>query len=150
VLAAAGALSVLTAAVLVGFQVVARPDLSALAATLPVAAFPNLVLAGVCFSILNAVMEELVYRVVFWDTVSREWNTTVALLATSVLFGLGHVHGYPPGPLGGVFAGLYGLALGLLRWWAGGLVLAVLCHISADTTIFCIMVSSGAFRTAGS
>ena len=60
----------------------------------------------------------------------------VTLGVTAALFGLGHLHGYPPGPLGAVLAGLYGVALGLLRWWAGGLGLAVACHVSADATIF--------------
>jgi hypothetical protein len=41
-------------------------------------------------------------------------------------------------------AGLYGLALGLLRWRAGGLGLAVACHISADATIFYLLVSDSA------
>jgi hypothetical protein len=45
-------------------------------------------------------------------------------------------------------AGLYGLALGMLRWWAGGLALAVGCHVCADATIFGLVFSSGALRQA--
>jgi hypothetical protein len=44
-----------------------------------------------------------------------------------------------------VLAGAYGVALGLLRWWSGGLGLTIGCHVCADATIFGIMVSAGAF-----
>jgi membrane protease YdiL (CAAX protease family) len=149
-LACAVALSGATAAVLVGFHLLARPQVTALAANLPIAAFANLALAGVCFSFLNAVLEELVFRGVLWEAVVKEWNATVALAVTAALFGLSHFHGYPPGLLGIVLASLYGVALGLLRWWAGGLGLAVACHISADATIFSLLLFSGAFERAGS
>jgi membrane protease YdiL (CAAX protease family) len=99
------------------------------------------VLAGVCFSLGNAALEEVVFRGVLWDTLAREWNPGVALGVTSALFGLSHWQGYPPGPLGVCLAGLFGLALGGLRWWAGGLGLAVACHACADATIFGLLVS---------
>ena len=63
-------------------------------------------------------------------------TSAVALAVTTVCFGCGHLYGYPPGPLGAVLAGAYGLALGVLRWWCGGLALAVGCHMCADATIF--------------
>lgn len=141
----AAALVAATTAALVGFHVLARPDVTALAAKLPVSAFGSLVLAGACFSVVNAILEELVFRGVLWEAVAREWNAAVALGATAVLFGLGHWQGYPSGPLGATMAGVYGVALGLLRWWAGGLGLAVACHVCADATIFSLLVSSGAF-----
>jgi hypothetical protein len=135
-LAAAVALSVATSIVLVAYQALARPDVADLAAGLPVAAFRNLLFAGVCFSAANAALEELIFRGVLWEVAAAEWNVAVALGATAALFGLGHLHGYPPGPLGVVLAGLFGLALGLLRWWTGGLGLAIAVHVCADATIF--------------
>src|ERR1700733_6478234 len=51
---------------------------------------------------------------------------------------LGHLHGYPPGPLGAVLAGIFGMALGLLRLWTGGVGLTILVHICAGGTIFTI------------
>lgn len=144
-LASAAGLSLATASVLVGFHAVFRPDVTELAAGLPVAAFGNLLLAGICFSVINAALEELVFRGVLWHVIAEEWNGGVALAVTSLLFGWGHLHGYPPGPIGAVLAGLYGLTLGILRWWAGGLGLAVACHFCADATIFGIMLRSGAF-----
>jgi len=44
-----------------------------------------------------------------------------------------------------VLAGLFGFALGMLRWWTGGLGLAIAVHICADATIFSLLASAGAF-----
>ena len=66
-----------------------------------------------------------------------------AIVITSAFFGFAHLHGYPPGPLGAVLAGLFGLGLALLRWWTGGLALCACCHVCADVTIFWIIASEG-------
>ena len=117
------------------------PDISAQAARLSDAALNNLVLAGVCFCLANATLEEVIFRGIVWDIVAREQSNGVALVVTAALFGLGHLHGYPPGPVGAVLAGLYGLGLGLLRWWSGGLGLVIACHIGADATIFGLLAA---------
>ena len=145
-LAVALVLAITTVVALLGFPALARPEVAGLAAGLPVAAFGSLLVAGVCFSTTNAVLEELIFRGVLWEATAAEWNRGVALGATTILFGLGHVHGYPPGPLGAVLAGVFGMALGLLRLWTGGLGLAILVHICADATIFTILFRSGAFE----
>jgi membrane protease YdiL (CAAX protease family) len=134
--------------VLVGYQALFRPELSELARGLPVAAFGNLVLAWICFSIANAVLEEIVFRGVLFDAVEAEWGAVLAVVVTAVAFGVGHLHGYPPGSLGAVLAGVYGGALGVLRWWSGGLWLPIASHVCADATIFGILVATGAFATA--
>jgi membrane protease YdiL (CAAX protease family) len=84
---------------------------------------------------------------VLYEAFLADWGPAVAILGTAVCFGLGHMRGYPPGPLGAVLAGGYGLALGLLRWRSGGLALSIGCHICADATIFAILASAGAFRS---
>jgi membrane protease YdiL (CAAX protease family) len=145
-LTAAVLLSAATSVVLVAFQTLACPQVADLAAGLPVTAFGNLLLAGVCFSAANAALEELIFRGVLWEVAAAEWNVGVALGATTILFGLGHLHGYPPGPLGALLAGIFGLALGLLRWWTGGLGLAIAVHVCADATIFGLLSGSDAFR----
>src|SRR5262249_18606499 len=134
-LAFAAALTVATSGVLVAFQELARPDVSGLAVRLPVSGLGSLLLVGLCFSVLNALLEELIFRGVFWEVLAAEWNARVALGITAGLFGLFHLHGYPPGVPGALLAALFGLALGLLRWWSAGLGLAVACHICADATI---------------
>jgi membrane protease YdiL (CAAX protease family) len=148
-LAYAAILGLTTSAFLVGFHASFRPEVSELATRLPVAAFGSILLAGTCFSVVNAVLEEVVFRGVLWEALADEWNSSVALAATAAVFGFCHLHGYPPGPLGAVLAGAYGLALGILRWWTGGLALAVGCHVCADATIFGLLLWSGAFTQAG-
>jgi membrane protease YdiL (CAAX protease family) len=65
-LAYAVLLSSATTAVLLAFHAWVGPDVSELAGRLPVAAFGNLVVAGICFSILNAALEEIVFRGILW------------------------------------------------------------------------------------
>ena len=78
-----------------------------------------------------------------FDAVQSEWGGGVAIFATAFLFGYGHMRGYPPGPLGAMLAGIYGLCLGWLRVFAGGIGLGVIAHIAADATIFTIVARSG-------
>ncbi len=138
------ALSATASGVLLACHATLHPDVSSLAAHLPPLVFRHTLLAGVCFSVVNAVLEELLCRWVLYDAVAAEWGATVAVLATSVFFGLGHYNGYPPGWMGAALAGAYGVGLGLLRRWSGGLALPMACHVCADATIFGILVSSGA------
>jgi membrane protease YdiL (CAAX protease family) len=145
-MAAAVALAVLTSGVLLTYQVLAQPDLAALAARLPVGSIASpggLVLAGLLFSFINATLEELIFRGVLYEAVAAERGVAVAVGVTALLFGLGHLQGYPPGASGAFLAGLYGVALGLLRWWSGGLGLCIACHVCADATIFGILAATG-------
>jgi membrane protease YdiL (CAAX protease family) len=139
-LACAAVLSITVAGFLVGYHKIVDPNVRDLADRLPVAMFGNVIGAGVFFSVVNAVLEELMFRGILWEIVAGEWNAPLALGVTAVLFGVGHYHGYPPGPLGAILAGMYGVALGLLRWTTGGLGLTVACHISADATIYSLLV----------
>jgi membrane protease YdiL (CAAX protease family) len=138
-LASAAGVALATSCVLVGFQTAIHPDVKSLAAKLPANWFGNLLLAGICFSVVNAVMEEIIFRGLLWELVSEEWNKGTALGVTAVLFGLCHLQGYPPGPIGALMAAMYGVALGALRWWTGGLGLPIACHVCADATIFYIL-----------
>jgi membrane protease YdiL (CAAX protease family) len=144
-LACAVVLALATSVVLVAFHLSTRRDVSDLAGRLPGTAFGNIVLAGILFSLVNAALEEIVFRGLVWFMIADEWNDRVALLLTAILFGVLHLHGYPPGPSGAVLAGLYGLALGLLRWWTGGLGLAFACHICADATIYALVMRPNVF-----
>jgi uncharacterized protein len=139
---ALGIIGLSTAALLL-FDAVVRPDVSALAARMPLGMFGNVLLAGACFAVVNALLEEIFFRGVLLDALDSQLGLTAALLVQAVAFGLGHINGYPPGPLGAVLAGVYGLLLGLLRWQARGIGLAIIAHIVADATIFGILVNAG-------
>jgi uncharacterized protein len=130
-----------SASVLLWFDDIYLPKVDDLAAGIPLTLLGSAGLASVVFAVVNAVCEELAFRWLAWEAVAEEWNRLAALLATAVLFGIAHLHGYPPGPLGAALATLYGLTLGILRWWTGGLGLAIACHVVADFTIFVILSS---------
>ncbi len=132
-----------SSAALVGHYFLFRPDVGTILTRLPSGTGSSLlVTAG--FVLLNATLEEFVFRGVLYDSLAAEWGWPVALFVTSAVFGYLHLGGYPPGPVGAVLAGLYGLILGLLRQHTGGLLLPVLAHGCADATIVGIVLHAGA------
>ncbi len=143
-----GATAILIAgscSVLVVFHVRTRPDVSGYRDALPISALGGVLSAGVLFSVFNALFEELIFRGILFDAAEALGGTVTAIAATAVVFGYCHLRGYPPGPLGAVLAGIYGLCLGWLRVFSGGLGLPVIAHIAADATIFTIIATAGAF-----
>jgi membrane protease YdiL (CAAX protease family) len=141
--AATAAIVALSCSALVLYQALFQPDVTPLGALMPVELLGGIFLAGISFPLLNATLEELVFRGVLFDAVESEWGWPMAVGVTALLFGIGHLGGYPPGPSGAVLAGIYGGVLGLLRVWVGGLALPVVAHVAADATIFGILVHAG-------
>jgi membrane protease YdiL (CAAX protease family) len=129
--------------VLVMFHRTAHPDVSAYRDILPVSKMGGLLVAGVMFSIFNAILEEIIFRGILFDAAESQWGQRAAVGVTAFLFGYAHMHGYPPGPLGAVLAGIYGLCLGWLRIFTRGLGWPVLAHVTADATIFTLLAQSG-------
>jgi membrane protease YdiL (CAAX protease family) len=134
---------------LVLYQAIMAADVSALASRLPLAGMGNVVVAAACFAVVNAVLEELIFRGVLYDAVASQWGWPAAVGATAVAFGAGHINGYPPGWSGSVLAAVYGVMVGLLRWYSRGLALPVVAHVCADATICGILVWAGAVSCAG-
>jgi membrane protease YdiL (CAAX protease family) len=132
----------LTGLVLVAFNVFAKPDVRSYRAALPFDALGGVLMAGAIFVIVNATLEELVFRGIFFDALESQWGTRITLVVTAVLFGLGHLRGYPPGLLGAGLAAVFGLAMGVLRAWGGGLALPMVAHMGADATIYGILMAS--------
>lgn len=128
---------------LVLYHVSAHPDVRSFREAIPFGAMGGVFMAGVVFTVANATLEEIIFRGILFDALQAEWGAGVTLVATAVLFGLGHLHGYPPGPWGACLAALFGFAMGVLRLWTGGLALPIVAHIGADATIYCILVHSG-------
>lgn len=130
-------------AALVAFHLLRHPDISAYGSFLPVSSLGGILAVGVLFSVFNALFEEVIFRGVLFDAVESQWGVWVAVVVTAFLFGYGHMRGYPPGALGAVLAGIYGLCLGWLRVFSGGIGLGVIAHIAADATIFIIIARWG-------
>ena len=51
----------------------------------------------------------------------------------------------PPGRVGAGLAFLYGIALGALRMFTGGLALPILAHVAADAAIYMLIARTGVF-----
>lgn len=101
-----------------------------------------LVVAGAGFSLLNAAVEEAIFRGVLQTAIERVSGPVVAIAAQAAAFGLLHVLGIPSGVIGAVMAGTWGLLLGLLRWRTRGLLAPYVAHVAADATIFLMLLPS--------
>lgn len=130
-----------SAALVVWFRLL-RPDVSDLRRMIPAMPIWVLPFAGVGFAIVNAVLEEYIWRGILWDLLSRavRWSPLVVLLQAGS-FGLFHIHGFPRGWIGVGMASLYGVFLGLIRHRARGLGPPIIAHVFADLTIFVILLS---------
>ena len=133
-----------SAALVIWFRLL-RPDVSDLRRMIPVMPIWALPLAGLGFAIVNAVLEEYIWRGILWDLLSRaiRWSPLVILLQAGS-FGLFHIHGFPRGWIGVGMASLYGVLLGLIRHRARGLGPPIIAHVFADLTIFVILLSMSA------
>lgn len=126
---------------LVVWVIFARPDLSDLKRMVPFDSLPMLVLAGLLFSVFNAVWEETILKGILWDGAERFLGgATAIILFQAALFGLMHLNGFPRGAVGACLAGAYAVAIGALRKMTGGLAAPIAVHFFADATIFGILV----------
>ncbi len=129
--------------VLIVYQVLVQPNVTELTTYLPATVFGSVAVAGVYFSVVNALLEETMFRGLLYDALESQWGWHAAIFGSAAIFGAGHVVGYPQGLLGAVLAGIYGLMLGWLRHQTGGLAAPVVAHVSADATIFWILAHNG-------
>ncbi|MDE0370076.1 MAG: CPBP family intramembrane metalloprotease [bacterium] len=98
---------------------------------------------GVLAAVVNAVVEEAVYRGIIQDSLERVLRPGVtALVMQAAVFAALH---FPTGILqghGGVaLAFLYGLVLGLLRRRSGGLAVPVIAHAVTDLAILGVVLA---------
>jgi membrane protease YdiL (CAAX protease family) len=143
--AAAFVLALLSCGVLVAFDYFLKPDLSHYAGRLPIAAMGGVIAGGFFFALVNAACEEIFFRGILFDAIEPEWGNTAAVLLSAAVFGYGHMDGYPPGIIGAILAVVYGLALGVLRAFTGGIGLCFCAHVAADATIYTLLARSGAW-----
>lgn len=99
-----------------------------------------LVAAG--FSLLNAAVEEVIFRGVLQTALERVTGPIVAIVVQAVAFGVLHIVGAPTGVIGAVMAGEWGILLGLMRWRTHGLLAPYVAHVAADATIFVMLLPS--------
>lgn len=135
-LAAAGGLAATTCATLWIYHRL-TPDAFAFGAAL-LSDIPHwsLALAGLGFVLVNAAVEEILFRGVILAHLTQVIGTWPALALQAAGFGLLNLHGYPYGPAGVALTAAYGLLLGVLRVRSGGLLAGWITHILADGVIF--------------
>ncbi len=118
------------------------PDLTDLQQQIPLVPAWALPLAGLLFAVVNAAMEEAVWRWILGDlldrAIGRAW---IVVLPQAGSFGLFHVHEFPRGWIGVGMTTVYGLFLGIIRHRTGGLGPPIAAHMFADLTILVIPLS---------
>lgn len=93
---------------------------------------------------VNAVSEELLYRHALIGTTRSVTGPCVALLLSSVIFGLGHVTGNPGGVTGVLFTFVFGLVTGLAMLQNRGTAWNTTIHFFADLAAITGIVILGA------
>jgi uncharacterized protein len=146
VLGLTAAIALISASALLLYDRIFQPDLGPLPRQLPLWLPVPVAVAGALFSVVNALLEEVIFRGILLDALVPQVGATWAVIVQAVAFGVGHAHGYPPGYVGMILAGVYGLMLGALRRSAGGLAAPWAAHVVADATIFWIVVTAGGVR----
>jgi membrane protease YdiL (CAAX protease family) len=135
------AVSLLSGIVLVGWVTLTNADIEhylAIMPKMPIWCYP---LAGFGFAVLNAAMEEAVFRGVVMDALDATFgdgHTSVGIQA--ILFGAYHYQaGFPNKASGFVLTLIYGILPGILRRLSGGMPAPLAAHIAADLTIFAVL-----------
>ena len=135
-------LSGATTVVLLGYQALRQPDVSHLAQGLPELLFRSVLAGGLIFSLVNALLEELMCRWVLYDAVAAEWGVIAAVVITSAFLAWPIFRAIRLVPWGGALAGLYGVGLGAC--YAGG---AAVWHCLFAVTCAPMRPSSGSFAS---
>jgi len=127
---------------LVLWYMAVRPDLGRFVSRIPPGGVLQLALIGLLFACVNAALEEAAWRGVVMDALAARIGASGAVFVQALGFGAGHLAGIPGGAVGIGMASLFGLALGLLRQRAQGMLPCFIVHLCADATIYILVVSA--------
>lgn len=127
---------------LVAWVKLVKPDLYSIAGMIPAVSPIGLVGAALTFSILNALLEEVIWRGILLQWLAQVLRPGIAILIQALSFGIAHWNGVPSGLSGVVLATGYGILLGMLALRTDGLLAAVLAHVAADLVIFSLLYAS--------
>ncbi len=120
----------------------ARPDLGdVLRGYVPDLPLPALIAGAAVFALVNAALEELIWRGVLTDRLETLFSSSVAVALQAASFGAQHAHGFPRGVSGVMLAGAWAVMLGALRLRSRGLAAPLIAHVVADTTIAVLVLA---------
>lgn len=128
---------------LIGWCWLLKPDLSIYFGQIPNMPLILIPLAGLAFSVLNAVMEEFAFRGIIMNGISSAFDTvTISVFFQAIAFGLFHyLGGFPNGIMGASMTFVYGVLLGFIRNRSRGMMAPIVTHIFADLVIFSIVIT---------
>jgi len=131
-----------SALALVIWFALARPDYSELVGTLfPRLPVPLLFVGVVGFSMINAAIEELIYRGVLLGALDAVLGGgLLPVVLQALAFGIVHIAGFPRGLAGVGLATIYGLLMGAVRRRARGMLGPWLAHVVTDVVIGSILL----------
>lgn len=115
---------------------IVSPDVDALRAMIPHWHPVALIVAGLAFAVVNAVLEEIAWRGIIMRWLLDCTPPAAAVVLQGLSFGFAHWNGFPNGAAGIALAAGYGMILGLMALRSGGLGSAIFAHIAADLVIF--------------
>jgi membrane protease YdiL (CAAX protease family) len=131
-----------TPVALFGWVFLFRPDLrDVVQAYIPDLPLPVLVVGAVGFAVINATLEELVWRGVLQDRLEPVFGVAAAVVLQAASFGIQHYKGIPRGAVGVLLAGSWALMLGILRRHTRGMLAPILAHVVADAVIAIIVLT---------
>lgn len=134
---------VVSSAALVAWFALAEPDYAELVARLPKLPASALFAGVFMFALVNAALEELIYRGVLLGALDASLGAGVSpVVIQALLFGVLHVNGFPRGPVGIGLATIYGLMMGVVRRRSGGLLAPWIAHVGADVAIGSILLTT--------
>lgn len=132
---------IVSAFALLGWIILLVPDIQhhmALVPDIPVWTYP---LIGIFFAVLNAVMEESVFRGVVMESLDSALGAGYwAVIIQAIPFAALHVlSGFPSGVPGFIMTFIYGIMLGSIRRLSKGMLAPIATHMATDLTIFSIV-----------
>jgi membrane protease YdiL (CAAX protease family) len=135
---------VLSCMALMGWYLLFQPDVSSHLAVIPKMPVWLLPLACLGFAMLNAAMEEIVFRGIMMqalDSALGAGNLSVVIQAGSFA-AFHYLAGFPNGVWGFAMVFVYGFMLGVLRRRSQGILASWIAHVLADIAIFAILATA--------
>ncbi len=132
---------VVSGVALVAWTVLTNPDLEhhlALVPDFPLWAYP---LVAVAFAVVNAAMEEVIFRGVMMEALDSALGDGYWSIGTQAVSfaALHYLAGFPSGVLGFFMVLVYGVMLGVIRRRSKGLLAPWVAHVTTDIAIFSIL-----------
>lgn len=133
----------LSGAALLAWYGLAKPDLRIHLGHIPSMPSWLFPLAGLAFALVNAAMEEAIFRGILMEALESALGQGLpALVAQAASFALFHFRaGFPNGWWGVAMVFIYGLMLGAIRRRSRGMLAPWLTHVAADIVIFVILAA---------